>query len=218
MAIAGIFLLQVILPGSAGRWLDETFAFNPLNFLRGIETGESPVWLAVPLFGHMFLHGGVEHVLFNGIWLLIFGTGVARRLGVDFGDSSQRLYRNMLFLTFYLLCGLLAVTFYYALQPSSPIYLIGASGAISGLMGGSMRFVAISPRDAFGRAGRLAPLTAPPVLVVTLVFVAINLGTAVGVDSMTDNGPEIAWEAHIGGYFAGLLLFPLFDWLARKPL
>ena len=199
------------------RQLEVTLAFNPLRFTTGLEAGVSPFELAEPLFGHMFLHGGIDHILFNSLWLLVFGAGVARRLGVDFGGSADRLYRNVLFLTFYLACGLCGVGVYYLLDPNSPVFLVGASGAISGLIGGAIRFIT-PPDPARGQGPHdLAPLISRPVMVVTLMFVLLNLGTALGVDSIGMEA-DIAWEAHLGGYFGGLLIFPLFDRLAHIRL
>ena len=212
-----IFLIQRFGPGDFARQLEVTLAFNPLRFTTGLEAGVSPVDLAIPLFGHMFLHGGIDHILFNSLWLLVFGAGVARRLGVDFGGPTVRFYRNILFLVFYLASGLCGVGVYYLLDPHSPVFLVGASGAISGLMGGAIRF--ITPPDPARGQGPydLAPLISRPVIVVSVVFILINLATALGVDSVGMEA-EIAWEAHLGGYFGGLLLFPLFDRLARIGL
>lgn len=210
-----IYLMQAFLPSSVVLPLEATLAFQPLRFTTGLETGGDPFALAVPLFGHMFLHGGTTHILFNALWMVVFGTGVARRMAVDYGPTDARLIRSSLFLTFYLLCGLGGVMSYHLLQPESPTLLVGASGAISGLLGAAIRF--ILPARGGGRFGSsLASVLSPQVLVVSGAFIALNLATALGIDAMNAGDASIiAWEAHIGGYLTGLFVYPLFDRLSR---
>lgn len=141
----------------------------------------------VPFVSYMFLHAGFTHLLFNMGFLLAFGGGVERRVG------------KLRMLGFYLLCGVLAGIFYALLHRADAVLLMGASGAISGLFGGALRFLINEPKRALIASG------------VWLVFtVAFGL---VGDAGMAD-GAGIAWEAHVGGFLAGILLFPLFD---RRP-
>ena len=213
LSIGDVFLAQVILPGPLGQRLEGVLAFQPQRFTEGMSSGVNPFELAVPLIGHIFLHGGIAHILFNLVWLLVFGTGVARRMGVDWGSPGERAFRSSLFLTFFLLCGIAGVMTYYVLQPDSPVYLVGASGAISGLMGGAMRFV-VPSADRQRDPTALARLTSAPVMAVSAMFIVINLFTALGGGA--PGGANIAWEAHIGGYVAGLILFPAFDVAMRR--
>ncbi|ADM10569.1 hypothetical protein PB2503_12659 [Parvularcula bermudensis HTCC2503] len=205
-----VFALQWFLPVAWGRRLEMALAFIPLRFQQGLYNGGDAFSLALPLFGHMFLHGGLIHIASNALWLVIFGTGVARRFGAEQGEGAARLSRNIMFLTYFLLCGLGGVIFYYAIYPSSPVPLVGASGAISGLMAGTFRVV-LRPLRGAGRFDRtLARLFSGPVLIATVAFVIMNLLTAFASPSLGE-GIRIAWEAHIGGFLVGLLTFPIFD-------
>jgi len=88
--------------------------------------------------------------------------------------------------------------------------VVGASGAVSGLMAGAFRFIFINPREAVWPP-TLLPLFSRPVILATVIWVVLNV--LFGVTGYTPEGfgRAIAWEAHLGGFFTGLLIFPLFD-------
>ena len=142
----------------------------------------------------LFVHAGWTHAGLNALAALAFGAPVARMTGRSARGVA-------VFCAFYLACGVLASLAYAAVAPAG--LLVGASGAIAGLMGAASR---IPPADP---SGHLAPLASRPVLAMGLGWLAVNLViglTGVGL------GPAIgavAWQAHIGGYVAGLLLAPL---------
>lgn len=151
-------------------------------------------------FTYMFLHGSWSHLLVNSVWLLAFGPVVVRRFG------------TFLFLAFFVLCGLAGAATHLAVYWASTAPVIGASAAISGLMGAGFRMLS---GDAPGRPP-LAPLFSTRILVWSGVWVLVNV--IAGVTGL-GAGPGIhlvAWEAHMGGYFAGLLLSGPFDGLARR--
>lgn len=143
------------------------------------------------LFTAMFLHGGWSHALANAAFALPFGAAVSRLLGRGFG-------RALSFFGFYLLCGLIGGLVHVAFNLEDPTPVVGASGAVSGLMGAGSRLI--------GRAGRLGPLFGPFVFALTGVYVAINLLIGVTGLPFGETGARVAWQAHLGGYFAGLLL------------
>ncbi|MGD1935127.1 MAG: rhomboid family intramembrane serine protease [Candidatus Phaeomarinobacter sp.] len=162
---------------------------------------------------YAFLHGGWMHLIFNSVWLLAFGTPVARRLG------------TIRFLFFYLACGLIAGIVYAGAQAGSLAALVGASGAISGVVAGAALFVfeKQGPLARFGfdygaeelRAVPRRPahkaLGSGPALMFTAVWLGLTLLTgALGMADVGDTA-TIAWEAHLGGFIAGILLFPRFD-------
>jgi membrane associated rhomboid family serine protease len=137
------------------------------------------------------LHGSWPHALMNAAFAVAFGTPAARFLG-----SSAR--GVTAFVLFYVICGVLANLAFAAVHPNEAVALVGASGAVSGLMGGTARLIA-------GR-GLLGPVLSPPVLALGAATIIINLlvvatGLAPGLGDAT-----IAWEAHLGGYLAGVLL------------
>lgn len=142
----------------------------------------------LPFFTYMFLHGGWTHVLVNSIWLLPFASIVVRRFG------------TWLFLLLFIVCGLAGALAHLALNWGSPSPLVGASAAVSGLMAVAFRMMAATPE------GRLAPVWSKQVAIWSAVWLGINI--VAGVTGLGTGSPVqvVAWQAHIGGYFAGLLL------------
>jgi len=150
------------------------------------------------LVTHLFLHAGVSHLLVNSGAAIAFGPPVARLLGT--GAKGAGLY-----FTFFLVCGVISAAGFLALHTRDGAAAIGASGAVSGLWGAASRLVA--------HRGVLSPITSRPVVIQAIVFVAINVGIGV-LGGMAGYG--IAWEAHLAGYAAGLLLVGPFVRLAGK--
>jgi membrane associated rhomboid family serine protease len=155
---------------------------------------------------HIFIHGDFMHLAINSAWLLAMGTPVARRLG------------TVRFLAFFLLCGIGGALLFL---PFNTAPMVGASGAISGLMGGALRFLfgPISddgPEPLASKPGRAEPLsvyetlTDRRILIVIGAWTALNIVAALAVPAVLE-GVSIAWEAHLGGFFTGLLTFGLFD-------
>jgi membrane associated rhomboid family serine protease len=158
-------------------------------------------------FTYAFLHGSLAHLAINMIWLAAFGSPLANRLG------------TLRFLGFWAVASLAAVALHYALHMLDQAPLIGASGAISGMMGAAARFAFRIDRSRGRGAFRGQPLPVFECLrsrtVVTFlaIWMIVNLltgliGFAPGVDD------QIAWEAHIGGFLAGFLGI---DWFTREP-
>jgi membrane associated rhomboid family serine protease len=158
-----------------------------------VEAGRS--WETV--ITSMFLHGGWLHVLANCWFLWVFGNNVEDGMG------------HLRFLSFYLLCGIAAAGAQIAADPSSPIPMVGASGAVSGIMGA---YIVLYPR----------------VRVHTLVFLLVFFFRATFpawtwlglwffvqlVNSRLENSGGVAVWAHIGGFLAGAILI----WLFRSPV
>lgn len=188
---------------AGGKLPDEiliNFAFIPARYspqyliAHGIDPGS---WLerAVPFISYVFLHGDFAHLAINCLWLLAFGPIVARRFGA------------LLFLLFFFVCGVAAVAVHLAFNWESMAPVIGASGAISGVMATGLRLLTGGPEA----VRRLSPIFSRQVLTVTAVWLVMNvIGGLTGIGA----GPGvhlIAWQAHIGGYFAGLILAGPFD-------
>jgi membrane associated rhomboid family serine protease len=212
--MVAIFLIQAVLPERLSLRIDWALAFIPVRFTYGLENAVNPFEVMVPLFGHVFVHATVTHLLFNGLWLLVFGTGVARRFHVERGAGVDRFANNILFVTFFMLCGLAGALAYYMGDRDATTLLVGASGAISGLMAGALLF-ALRPFALQGpEFGPLASMTARPVAIASAAYVGLNVLTGFGVGP--EAGMNIAWEAHIGGFVCGLVTFPLFDRAVRR--
>lgn len=165
---------------------------------------------------YQLIHGDYTHLAFNSLWLLAFG-------GADRGAGRNGAVRGIWCIVWGARCVHVP-----GVQLGRACLVIGASGAVAGLMGGTMRFL-FSAIDMGGiwrlrEAPRSVPLmpvrialTDKRVLAATGILIAINLLTIVGVGTVGAEGSMIAWESHIGGYLAGLLLFGLFDPTPRAP-
>jgi membrane associated rhomboid family serine protease len=153
------------------------------------------------LFTSLFLHGGWAHALMNAAFALAFGTPVARL----FGSGAQGVAA---FFIFYLLCGGLAGLAFVAFHAGSGDIVVGASGAVSGLMGGAIRLL--------NDDKRLSSPFSSQALTMGGAYVIVNLLMAATGLTPGANGAAIAWEAHLGGFLAGLLLIGPFDRLLRR--
>jgi membrane associated rhomboid family serine protease len=151
-----------------------------------------------PLLISLFLHGGWAHVGINSAFILAFGTPVARRFGSD-GVGAAAFYG------FYLVSGVLSNLGYAAVHPHGAAVVVGASGAASGLMAAASRLMT--------RGASLAPLLSAPVLGMAAAWIVANLilalVTRAGGAALVPGtgGAPVAWEAHLAGYAAGLILF-----------
>jgi membrane associated rhomboid family serine protease len=156
------------------------------------------------LVSHIFVHASWAHLVMNSLFVLAFGTPVARFFRTEARGAAT-------FLVFFVLCGVLAGLAYAILIESlggmnigpgavgrGGWAMVGASGAASGLMGAAARLIE-------GR-GRLGPLTGRTVTGMTLAWILVNV--ILGLSGFTPGsaGAPVAWEAHIFGYFAGLFL------------
>jgi membrane associated rhomboid family serine protease len=164
-------------------------------------------WNWPPLITYMFVHASWAHVAMNSAFTFAFGAPVARRLGLGWRGAAT-------FFAFFLLCGVLAALSYAGLLSllrgggaSDGWALVGASGAASGLMGAAARLIQ-------GR-GRIGSITGRVVVGMTLVWIAINAVLGLTGATPGTGGAPVAWEAHIFGFAAGLLLIAPASWLAR---
>jgi membrane associated rhomboid family serine protease len=170
------------------------YAFSPAQLAAGDWVG---------LVTSLFLHGGWAHALMNAAFALAFGAPVAAFLGVRAGGA-------LLFFAFYIVCGVLANLGYAAVHPSQHAILVGASGAVAGLMGAASRLMA--------GHGLLGPILSRPVLGMGGAWLAVNLLIGVIGSSLIPGaqGAGIAWEAHVAGFVVGVLLISPVAWLARR--
>jgi membrane associated rhomboid family serine protease len=170
------------------------FGFAPAGLGEGRWQG---------LITALFVHGGWAHVLLNAFGALAFGAPVARLLG-------RGAVGGMAFLLFFLVCGAVSSLGFAALHPREAVVLVGASGAVSGLMGAASRLI--------DRRDTLAPFASRTVIGMALSWVVVNvLIGLVGLDAVSGGAP-IAWEAHLAGYAVGLLLVGPTVRLLRRPV
>ena len=157
----------------------------------------------ITLLSSIFLHGGWMHLIFNMLFLWVFGDNVEDSMG------------HFRYIIFYLICGILASLSHAVMEPSSAVPLVGASGAISGVLGG---YLVLHPRARLlVLFMNIIPLRLPAIIV---------LGGWIGLQFLSlSSGEEsnTAWWAHIGGFLAGMILVvpfrrksvPLFDGAGR---
>ena len=159
--------------------------------------GPTPIPVYLTLLTSMFMHGGIAHIAGNMLFLWIFGDNLENAMG----------HKRYLF--FYLLCGILAglshVFVAAYLNQSTMVPSLGASGAISGVLGG---YILLFPRRGVHVWVLLGTMTLPAFIVVGLWFV-FQLINGMGMLGGEEAG-GIAYGAHIGGFIAGLLLVKLF--------
>ena len=163
--------------------------------------GPSPIWLT--LFTSMFMHGGWLHIGGNMLFLFIFGDNVERRLG------------SLLYLAFYLVCGVIASAAQIATDPSSVIPSLGASGAISGVLAA---YLVYFPQNRVRVLVGFRFITEVPAVLMIGLWALIQFVSGFGSIAVTDQtGGGVAYFAHIGGFIAGLVLAFLLRAVGRGP-
>ena len=209
-------LRTFVLTDDQDVWLLLTFAFIPARYGTDLATsGAFPGGFGADLwsfFTYAFIHADLMHLGLNLAWLVPFGTALARRFGA---------WRYSVFMLVMAAVGALAhlLTNLGAMEP-----VIGASAAISGAMAATMRFVFQhgGPLALLRKGGDdayrvpAAPLAAtlrdPRFLLFLVVWLGLNALFGLGTVSFGEEpGQVLAWQAHIGGFFAGLFLFNAFD-------
>jgi membrane associated rhomboid family serine protease len=196
-------------------WFLLTFAFIPARYDASLVLGGplpggfgAELWTFV---SYSLIHADWTHFGVNAVWLLPFGSAVARRFGA------------LRFMAFFAVTAAAGAGLHLATHAGEQYPMIGASASISGLMAAAMRF-------AFQRGGPLGllrgddeeayrvpaiPLTGvlrdARVLIFLAVWFGINILFGYGSLPITGSDQPVAWQAHIGGFLAGLLLFSWFD-------
>ena len=151
-----------------------------------------PFWAT--LFTSMFLHGGWLHLGGNMLYLWIFG------------DNLEKVMGAAKFLAFYLVCGVIAGLAHIVFAGGSAVPSVGASGAISGVLGG---YLLLFPQNRIRVLTRGGTAAVPAVIVLGM-WIVVQLVSQVGSMTETAQGGGVAYMAHIGGFVAGLVLVKLF--------
>ena len=170
----------------------------PLDEGMACVVDAEPINIYTPVTS-MFLHGGWAHLLGNALFLWIFGNNVE--------DSMGRLR----FVVFYVLCGLAAAGTQIAVSPGSPVPMVGASGAISGVLGA---YLILYPRvrvNVLFVIVFFVQIISVPAYLVLLWWIAFQILSGLPQLTMVDAAGGVAFWAHIGGFVAGVLLIKLFE-------
>ncbi len=219
LAVLGLLIAihagRQLLPIEDSTWLLLAMAFIPARYsgMAGDLPGGAMAGVT-SVVTHMFAHADIVHLSINGAWLLAFGSVLCRRMGV------------LRFSLFAVSGGVAGALMFLMMHPGLLAPVVGASGAIAALMGGVMRFLFSAIDRGQGYLLRDEPAAIPRmdlrtalsdrrVVIASAVFVGLNLLAIYGFGAM-GTASAIAWEAHLGGYFFGLLGFGLFDTAAQK--
>jgi rhomboid family protein len=191
-----VFLWELSL-GKASDAAIYALGFKPITLFKGQMTAA-----AVTIFASMFMHGGVLHIAGNMLYLWIFGNNVEDAMG------------HVRYALFYLISGLAAALALAGMDPSSALPMVGASGAISGVLAA---YVLLYPRARVTVIVPLGiifyPMKISAMWVVGFWFLLQLLSAALS----NPDQPGVAWWAHVGGFIVGGVLTPLFK-SAQVPL
>jgi len=196
------YLLEINRPEGAIQAFVQAWGVVPREYSAGTDlppTIPYPYWST--LVTSMFLHAGWGHLGGNMLFLWIFGDNIEHRIG------------HTRFIVFYLACGLAAGIAHILFNSESNIPTVGASGAISGVMGG---YLLLFPRNRVYVLTWGGVATVPAVLMLGL-WIVVQFVNSVGSVASTPEteGGGVAYLAHVGGFVAGLALAPLFS-LGRR--
>lgn len=198
----GVHLIRhYLLSAEADMALLVRLAFVPARY-----SGEYAIdlYAFITPVTYSFLHGDFLHLAINMIWLAAFGSPLANRIG------------NWRFVGFWLFSAAIAVGAHYLVRMDEAVPVIGASGVVSGMMAAAARFAFLVDRSS-RRAAFSGPMLAlgemvrhRMAIVFLAVWMAVNLVAGLGW-LLPGEAVSIAWEAHIGGFLAGLFGIVLFD-------
>ena len=210
-AAALMIVVQIVkglLPDEEGLEFLLALAFIPARYAgAALELPGSYLTAVTSFVTYMIVHAGWTHLLVNLLWMIAFGSAVARRVG-----ASR-------FFIFSILCGIAGALTHLAFHFGEMAPVVGASAAISGQMAAAIRFV-FSAQSQGWRTPDLATvplatlgetLTNPRILAILALWVLLNAIFGFGVVSLAGAEGQIAWEAHIGGFLFGLFCFGFFD-------
>ncbi|MCG8400059.1 MAG: rhomboid family intramembrane serine protease [Firmicutes bacterium] len=191
----GIYFYEMMLEPYQLNQVFYTYGLVPADVLNALSAGEALTPLLANFITATFIHGGWFHVLSNMLFLWVFGDNVEDRLG------------RTKYLLFYLLAGVAGGVAHIMLNPASTVPVVGASGAVAGVLGA---YIIAFPRS---RILALVPLfiiffftEIPAVIFIALWFV---LQLFNGVASLGGSATPVAWWAHIGGFVVGALLIKI---------
>lgn len=222
LAFIGINIAVFLLLQGAGSPSGEEFTYGysavPFEITNGVdlvepesitvggesvpipqEPGPSPIWLT--LLSSMFMHGGWLHLGGNLLFLWVFGDNVEHRIG------------HVPYLAFYLVAGVVASFAQILIDTSSFIPTLGASGAISGVLGA---YLVMFPTNRITVLVFLRPIGVPAILAIGL-WAAFQFINGFGAFAVTEQTGGVAYMAHIGGFVAGVVAGVVFRIVFHSP-
>ncbi|MBI3967100.1 MAG: rhomboid family intramembrane serine protease [Chloroflexi bacterium] len=195
-----VFIYQLSLPQRTLVAFIQSYGAVPYELARGVDVppfGPNPIYVTV--FTSMFMHGGWLHIGSNMLYLWVFGDNVEDSMG------------HPKYFVFYLVCGVAAVAAQTFVDVSSRIPSVGASGAIAGVLGA---YIFLHPQarvKVLVILGIFITVTELPSLIVIGFWALTQIFTGLAsLGVVTHQTGGVAYFAHIGGFFAGLFLAPIF--------
>jgi hypothetical protein len=197
--LIGMNVVVFILELSVGKYLPEfiaQFGVVPARFMADVQAKTVDMYTIVPFFSSMFLHGGWMHLIGNMLFLYIFGDNVEDKFG------------HLKYFLFYIIAGLAAAALQTYINPGSEIPMVGASGAIAGVLGAyvfmfpTAKVLTLIPIFFFFQIVEL-----PAFIFLGLWFLLQILSGMMSLGIGADAG-GVAWWAHIGGFAAGAVFVP----------
>lgn len=189
-----VFIFQAFSPADPREIV---FAYGAIpNYLLTFQNVQ-PIHPFLTVFTSMFMHGGLFHITGNMLYLWIFGNNIEDKLG------------HMRFIIFYLLSGVVAAYSHAITEPSSVIPMVGASGAVSGILGA---YLLLFPRARIHTLiflGFFIQVIRLPALIVLGFWIVLQFINSLLSRGLVNQG-GVAWFAHIGGFLFGLLMIKVF--------
>lgn len=193
-----VFVMQLMSPDE-GQEIAYAYGAIPHNIIT--FTSDQPVPPVFTLFTSMFMHGGLLHIGGNMLYLWIFGNNIEDRLG------------HLRFVFFYLICGIVSAYSHALTAPGSTVPMIGASGAISGILGAYLMLFPGARVHTLIFLGFFIQAVRIPALIVIGFWAIIQVVNGLISQGILNQG-GVAWFAHVGGFLAGLFTIKL--WLPRR--
>ncbi len=199
--INSIVFFLVPSSGEAGK--EAVYAYGAIPIYIMSFQGAQPIHPFLTVFTSMFMHGSILHLLGNMLYLWIFGDNIEDRLG------------HVRFIIFYLICGIVAAYSYAITDPASKIPMIGASGAISGVLGAYLLLFPKAKVHALIFLGFFVTVIKIPAILVIGFWAVIQFLSGLLSTGLHAQG-GIAWFAHVGGFLWGLITIRLFMMRKRR--
>lgn len=186
-----VFIKEIMLPQHSLNMVFYTLGLVPANVTHLFLSGSDMGWVLITFLTAIFLHGGWTHVLGNMLFLWVFGDNIEDRLG------------HLKYFIFYLLTGIIGGIAHILSNPFSEVPIIGASGAIAGVLGA---YLVTFPRARVLTFIFIVIVEIPAVIFLAMWFV---LQLFNGTASLGGAADPVAWWAHVGGFLSGMLLIKI---------
>ena len=193
-----VFIMQ-LLSGEDSRSIVYSYGAIPQNII-GFQSNQ-PIPAYLTILTSMFMHGGVFHIAWNMLYFWIFGNNIEESLG------------HIRFILFYLFCGVVAALSHILLSPDSNVPMIGASGAVSGMLGAYILLFPMAQVRTIVLLGFYITVVRIPALIVIGFWAIIQVVSGLLSQGNAAQG-GIAFFAHVGGFVAGLFTIKL--WQPRR--